>query len=116
MKLLAIFSLIVAMGAGVLLVLAVLIQDDQGESLGGLFAGSSSSVFGGRGSHVLQRFTTFLAVLFFLGAVSYSLITKTRKVTVLPSQSSTQATENSKPWWTESSDVNNESDAIVASE
>lgn len=95
-------ALFVFIFAAVLLILLVLIQNDQGEGLGGLFSGSSSSPFGGQGANALQRITSMLALLFFVSAVGYGLTTRARYSIGLDVNSSFQGeNQNSAPWWSD---------------
>jgi preprotein translocase subunit SecG len=67
---LLVFFVIVA----ILLVLLVLIQNEEGDGLGGIFAGSSSSAFGSRSGNVLTRATTVLGALFLVVSLGLALI------------------------------------------
>ena len=64
MALIGVFLLVVLIISAVLLVLVVLIQDDQGEGIGGIFGGGSTTPFGSRSGNVLTRFTAILAAVF----------------------------------------------------
>lgn len=64
---LLVFFVIVA----ILLILLVLTQDEEGDSLGGIFAGGSSSAFGSRSGNFLTRATTVLGALFLV--ISFGL-------------------------------------------
>ena len=70
---LLVFFVIVA----VLLVLLVLIQTEEGDSLGGIFAGSSGSAFGSRSGNVLTRTTTVLGSLFLIISLGLALLNRT---------------------------------------
>jgi preprotein translocase subunit SecG len=70
---LLVFFVIVA----ILLVLLVLIQNSDGDSLGGIFAGGSSSAFGSRSGNVLTRATTVLGVLFLVISFGLALLNRT---------------------------------------
>jgi preprotein translocase subunit SecG len=61
-----------------LLILIIMLQDDQGEGLGGLFAGGSSTAFGSRAGNVLTRFTAWLGVIFFVVAVVLGFVNSSR--------------------------------------
>jgi len=56
--------IVILIVSAVLLVLVVLVQDDQGEGLGGIFGGGSTTPFGSRSGNVLTRFTAILAAVF----------------------------------------------------
>jgi preprotein translocase subunit SecG len=61
----------------VLLVLLVLVQTDEGDGLGGIFAGGSSSAFGSRSGNVLTRATTVLGASFLIISLGLALINRT---------------------------------------
>ena len=70
--------LLVLMGiSAVLLVLVVLVQDDQGEGIGGIFGGGSSTAFGSRSGNVLTRFTAVLAAIFLVTCFGLAWINRT---------------------------------------
>jgi preprotein translocase subunit SecG len=69
---LLVFFVIVA----ILLVLLVLAQNEEGDSLGGIFAGSSSTAFGSRSGNVLTRATTVLGALFLIVSLGLALINR----------------------------------------
>ena len=70
---LLVFFIIIA----VLLVLLVLIQTEDGNHLGGLFAGGSDSAFGSRSGNVLTRATTVLGALFLIVSFGLALLSRT---------------------------------------
>lgn len=71
--LLLVFFVIVAF----LLVGMVLIQDEQGDGLAGMFGGGSQSTFGSRSGNVLSRTTTILGGLFIIVALGLAVLFKT---------------------------------------
>jgi preprotein translocase subunit SecG len=69
---LLVFFVIVA----VLLVLLVLAQNEEGDSLGGIFAGGGGSAFGSRSGNVLTRATTILGALFLIISLGLALMNR----------------------------------------
>jgi preprotein translocase subunit SecG len=69
---LLVFFIIVA----ILLILLVLAQNEEGDSLGGIFAGGSGSAFGSRSGNVLTRATTVLGALFLIISLGLALINR----------------------------------------
>ena len=69
---LLVFFVIIA----ILLVAMVLIQNEEGDSLGGIFAGSSGSAFGSRSGNILTKITTVLGSLFLIISLVLALINK----------------------------------------
>lgn len=65
---LSIVLLVVFVIASLIMMLVILVQDDQGEGLGGLFGGGSTTPFGSRSGNILTRFTAILAAVFIVGA------------------------------------------------
>ena len=70
---LLVFFVIIA----ILLVLLVLIQTEEGDGLGGIFAGGSGSAFGSRSGNVLTRTTTILGALFLIISLGLALLNRT---------------------------------------
>jgi preprotein translocase subunit SecG len=69
---LLVFFVIVA----ILLILLVLAQNEEGSSLGGIFAGGSNSAFGSRTGNVLTRTTTVLGALFLVLSLGLALLNR----------------------------------------
>ena len=69
---LLVFFVIVA----VLLILLVLAQNEEGDSLGGIFAGGSGSAFGSRSGNVLTRATSILGALFLIISLGLALVNR----------------------------------------
>ena len=67
-----VFFVIVA----ILLVLLVLAQNEEGDSLGGIFAGGSGTAFGSRSGNVLTRATTILGALFLVISLGLALMNR----------------------------------------
>ena len=76
MSILAILLLVFFVMVAILLVLLVLLQNDEGEGLGGIFAGGSSTAFGSRSGNVLTRVTTVLGALFLVVSLGLALMNR----------------------------------------
>jgi preprotein translocase subunit SecG len=97
MGILGIVLLVIFVIVSILLILMVVIQDSDSDSLGGLFAGGSSSAFGSRSTSVVVRFTYILGALFFVTAFTLAIVSKTSigNVEAAAQKSGAAATE----WW-----------------
>lgn len=60
-----------------LIIALVLLQNEDGGGLGGLFAGGSNSAFGSRSASVLTKATYVVVTLFFVTAFFLAFINKT---------------------------------------
>jgi len=69
--LLVLFSIVCA-----LLIFMVVIQDQDGDGLGGLFSGAGNAAFGSRSSSVIVRFTYILGALFFVIAFGLAILNR----------------------------------------
>jgi preprotein translocase subunit SecG len=99
MGILSVSLLVVFIIACILLVLMVIIQDSDSDSLGGVFAGGSSSAFGSRSSNVVVRFTYVLGALFFVCAFSLALINKSSVGNVEKAAQDQAKDDSSTEWW-----------------
>lgn len=77
MGILSLILLVVFVICSLLLIVIVLIQDEQGEGLGGLFGGGSTTPFGSRSGNVLTKFTAVLAGIFLVCSFALTWINKT---------------------------------------
>ena len=94
--------LLVLMGiSAVLLVLVVLVQDDQGEGIGGIFGGGSNTAFGSRSGNVLTRFTAVLAAVFLVSCFGLAWINRTPTAGDVVSKARQAALNgtNQQSWW-----------------
>lgn len=100
--LLVLFSIVCA-----LLIFMVVIQDQEGEGLGGLFANAGNAAFGSRSSNIIVRFTYVLGGLFFVIAFGLAVLNKsnTDNLDKALKAKESQSTE----WWNQASSA--ESDA-----
>ena len=85
----------------VFLVLLVLIQNEEGDSLGGIFAGGSSSAFGSRSGNVLTRATTVLGSLFLIISLGLALLNRTPGGTGVEAAARELSGESSTTNWLE---------------
>jgi preprotein translocase subunit SecG len=77
MEILSVVLLVFFVITAVLLILLVLIQNEEGDSLGGIFAGGSGSAFGSRSGNVLTRATSVLGALFLIISLGLALLSRT---------------------------------------
>lgn len=99
-------------------VLIVLIQDDQGEGIGGMFGGGSSTPFGSRSGNVLTRFTTIVAAVFICGAFALAWINKGSEASDIVRKARLESLQESEQanWWVEALDQPAESAETAAPE
>ena len=62
--------------SAIILCFLVLIQDDQGEGIGSMFGGGSTTAFGSRSGNILTRATTLIAILFIVSALGFAWLTR----------------------------------------
>lgn len=99
MGFLGVVLVVVFIATSILLVGVVLLQDEQGEGLGGIFGGGSSTPFGSRGGNVLTRFTTILGAIFLFCAFGIAWVNRTTQSgDVLAAAKKQQATQSTE-WW-----------------
>jgi len=77
MGILSVVLLVFFVITAVLLILLVLVQNEEGDSLGGIFAGGSGSAFGSRSGNVLTRATSVLGALFLIISLGLALLSRT---------------------------------------
>lgn len=79
MAILSILFTVVIIAVSILMVLIVLIQRPKQEGLGAAFGGGSlDSALGAHTTDILQKFTTWLGILFFVSAIGLAMV-KTRE-------------------------------------
>ena len=79
MAILSILFTVVIIAVSILMVLIVLIQRPKQEGLGAAFGGGSlDSALGAHTTDILQKFTTWLGILFFVSAIGLAMV-KTRQ-------------------------------------
>jgi preprotein translocase subunit SecG len=85
----------------VLLVLLVLIQNEEGDSLGGIFAGGSNTAFGSRSGNFLTRATTVLGALFLVISLGLALLSRTPAGSSIEKEIRELSTQESGTSWVE---------------
>jgi preprotein translocase subunit SecG len=98
----------------ILLILIVLIQNEEGDSLGGIFAGGSGSAFGSRSGNVLTRTTTVLGGLFMVICLSLALINRNVSGAGVEAAGRQSAAEQTGDWWQEGGEAAGETGAEAA--
>jgi len=92
---LLVFFVIIA----ILLISLVLMQNEEGDSLGGIFAGGSGSAFGSRSGNFLTRSTTVLGSLFLIISLGLALLSRTPGGTGVEEEGRRLSTEVEGPNW-----------------
>jgi preprotein translocase subunit SecG len=98
MGFLGILLLIIFIATSLLLIVMVMIQDDQGEGLGGIFGGSSSTAFGSRSGNILTKTTSILGAVFLASAFALAWINKTPETGDVLSAAQ-QVEQGQDEWW-----------------
>jgi preprotein translocase subunit SecG len=113
MGVLSVFLLVLFIITAILLVLLVLVQSEDGDSLGGVFAGGSSSAFGSRSGNILTRASSVLGAIFLVLSFGLALINRTPGSSGVESAGRANAGVESSDWWKES-DAQPETDGAAA--
>jgi len=103
MGMLSIVLLVIFALAALLMILVIMLQDDQGEGIGGLFGGGSSSAFGPRSGNILTRFTTILGAIFIVGAFALAWLNRTPESTDIIEKARLEQMQEAEAsnWWVE---------------
>ncbi|MFP4430422.1 MAG: preprotein translocase subunit SecG [Spirochaetota bacterium] len=100
MGFLGILLLIVFVLAALLLIGLVLIQDEGGEGLGGIFGGGSAAPVGGRSGNILTRITSILGAVFLISSFGLAWINRTPESgNVEAAARRLQADGDAVEWW-----------------
>ena len=103
MGLLSIVLLVIFAIAALLMILVIMLQDDQGEGIGGLFGGGSSSAFGSRSGNILTRFTSILGAIFIVGAFALAWLNRSTESTDIVEKARLEQMQEAEEsnWWVE---------------
>ena len=85
--------------AALLIVGLVLLQNEEGDSLGGLFSGGSNSAFGSRSGNILTKTTYTLITLFFVVTFFLAWLNKSPGDSGLQQDAQIQQAETATEWW-----------------
>jgi len=99
MGVLSIVLLVFFVITAILLVLIVLAQNEEGDSLGGIFAGGSGSAFGSRSGNVLTRATGVLGALFLVISLGLALVNRTPGGGGVEKAGRELAPQDASEWW-----------------
>ncbi|RKX79897.1 MAG: preprotein translocase subunit SecG [Spirochaetes bacterium] len=101
MGIIGILLLILFLIASLLLITVVLIQDEQGEGLGGLFGGGGSATLGPRSGNILTRITAILGTIFFFCAFGLAWLNKTPEAGNVIKAARQESTQEGRviEWW-----------------
>ncbi|MDR2587986.1 MAG: preprotein translocase subunit SecG [Spirochaetales bacterium] len=90
--------LVIFVLSALLLMAIVLVQDEQGEGLGGIFGGGSSTPFGGRSGNILTKITSVLAAVFLLTSLALAWINRSPEAGDVPGAAQRQEA-GAVDWW-----------------
>ena len=76
MTILGIVLLVFFVITAIMLILLVLVQDPEGDGMGGLFAGGSGTAFGSRSGNVLTKTTTVLGTMFLVVSLGLAIMNR----------------------------------------
>lgn len=99
MPILSIILLVFFVIVAFLLVGMVLIQDEQGDGLAGMFGGGSTSTFGSRSGNVLTKTTTVLGFLFIVGALGLAVLFRTADTGDVAAAARKAGSGTNTEWW-----------------
>jgi preprotein translocase subunit SecG len=84
----------------VLLAVLVLIQDEQGDSMGGIFGGGSNTAFGATSSSVLSKLTRTMGILFLVLSLTVAFFLKSaQKDNVIGEARVLKSGTTTEAWW-----------------
>jgi preprotein translocase subunit SecG len=101
MAILSGFLLVLFIISAVLLVVLVLMQDEQGEGLGGIFGGGGAAPVGNRSGNILTKATSVLATIFLISLFGYAWVNRTPEQSNVEAAARALEAENGEvlEWW-----------------
>jgi preprotein translocase subunit SecG len=103
MGLLSIILLVIFALAALIMILMIMLQDDQGEGIGGLFGGGSTTPFGSRSGNILTRFTAILGAIFIVGAFALAWLNRSPETADIVEKARLERIQEAEEsnWWVE---------------
>ncbi len=103
MGLLSIILLVIFAIAALFMILVIMLQDDQGEGIGGLFGGGSTTPFGSRSGNILTRFTSILGAIFVVGAFALAWLNRSPETADIVEKARLEQIQEAEQsnWWVE---------------
>ncbi len=99
MAVISIALLVVFVLVCILIVALVLIQNEEGDTLGGIFAGGSNSAFGSRSASVLTKATYVVVTLFFVTAFFLAFVNKSPSDKGIENAARVESAGSNSEWW-----------------
>jgi preprotein translocase subunit SecG len=92
--------------SALLLIALVLIQDEGGEGLGGIFGGGASQQVGNRSGNILTKTTSILGAIFFLSSFGVAWVNRTSDAgDVEAAGRRLESQDGPVRWWLESAET-----------
>ncbi len=99
MGIVSVLLIVIFVTAAVFLTVVILLQDEQGEGLGGIFGGGSSTPFGSRSGNVLTRFTSVLGAIFLFCAFGIAWLNRSQESGDVVGAAKRAANAQTSEWW-----------------
>lgn len=78
-----------------------MMQDEQGEGLGGIFGGGSSAAFGSRSGNILTKTTSIIAAVFMISSFGLTWVNRTPDKGDVLGTAREGLSQTAKEWWNE---------------
>ncbi|MFO7849894.1 MAG: preprotein translocase subunit SecG [Spirochaetia bacterium] len=112
MGFLGIILLVIFVITSLLLIGIVMIQDNQGEGLGGIFGGSGGASMGSRSGNILTKTTTILGTVFLVTAFALAWINKSPEGGNVIEAAQDQISEENNEWWNQENEEEPQSEEV----